>query len=63
MITSKEILRALLAITLSVGMLVSSPQSITRAADNADKITVSLIGKYDSADTAARRSLKRKTRS
>ncbi len=57
MITTKRILRALLAITLSVGMLVSSPQSITRAADNADKITVSLIGKYDSADTAAIREI------
>ena len=57
MITTKRILRALLAITLSVGMLVSSPQSITRAAESADKITVSLIGKYDSADTAAIREI------
>ena len=57
MIGSKRILRALLALTLSVGMLVSSPQSITKAADNADKISVSLIGKYDSADTAAIRDI------
>ena len=57
MTTSKRILRSILAISLSVGMLVSSPQSITRAAENADKKTVSLIGKYDSADTAAIRDI------
>lgn len=38
-------------------MLISSPQSITRAAENKGTVTVSLIGKYDSADTAAIREI------
>ena len=57
MITSKRILRIILATALSVGMLVSSPQSITKAAEKTDKVSVSLIGKYDSADTAAIRDI------
>ena len=57
MITSKRILRVVLATALSLGMLISSPQSITRAAESTDKISVSLIGKYDSADTAAIRDI------
>ena len=57
MITSKRILRIVLATALSLGMLISSPQSITRAAEKTDKVSVSLIGKYDSADTAAIRDI------
>ncbi len=53
----KNILRATIALMLSGAMLISSPQSITKAAEKADKVSVSLIGKYDSADTAAIRSI------
>ena len=57
MITSNRIFRMVLALVLSAGMLVSSPHSIVRAAESADKVSVSLIGKYDSADTAAIRDI------
>ncbi len=57
MITSNRIIRMVLALVLSAGMLVSSPHSIVRAAESADKVSVSLIGKYDSADTAAIRDI------
>lgn len=57
MITSNRIFRMVLALVLSAGMLVSSPHSIVRAAESVDKVSVSLIGKYDSADTAAIRDI------
>ncbi len=57
MITYNRIFRMVLALVLSAGMLVSSPHSIVRAAESADKVSVSLIGKYDSADTAAIRDI------
>ncbi len=53
----KNILRATIALELMGVMLISSPQSITKAAETSEKISMSLIGKYDSADTAAIRSI------
>ncbi len=52
-----KVLRITLSAVLALAMLVSSPRSIVRAADNADKVSVSLIGKYDSFDTAAIRDI------
>ncbi len=54
---SKHLFRQLLTLTLIAAMLISSPKSIVRAAETADKVSVSLIGKYDSADTAAIRDI------
>ncbi|MBR1671134.1 MAG: PEGA domain-containing protein, partial [Butyrivibrio sp.] len=50
-------MKRLLSFFLITAMLISSPQSITRAAENKGSVTVSLIGKYDSADTAAIREI------
>jgi hypothetical protein len=54
---TRKALRITLSGVLLMAMLVSSPQSITCAAENADKVSVSLIGKYDSFDTAAIRDI------
>ncbi len=54
---SRKIIKAVVAVLLAAIMLVSSPQGIVRAAENVDKVSISLIGKYDSADTAAIRSI------
>ncbi len=54
---SKQLYRTLPALFLVAAMLVSSPKSIVRAAEDAEKVSVSLIGKYDSADTAAIRDI------
>ncbi len=42
---------------LSAVVLISSPQGIVRASEGGEKVSVSLIGKYDSADTAAIRDI------
>ncbi len=52
-----KVLRITLSAALVAAMLLSSPQSISRAAEKADKVSVSLIGKYDSFDTAAIRDI------
>ncbi len=57
MFRTRKALRITLSGVLLLAMLVSSPQSITCAAENADKVSVSLIGKYDSFDTAAIRDI------
>lgn len=57
MFRTRKALKITLSGVLLVAMLVSSPQSITYAAENADKVSVSLIGKYDSFDTAAIRDI------
>ncbi len=57
MYTRSKGLRILLSSILSAAMLISSPQGAVRAAGTADKVSVSLIGKYDSADTAAIRDI------
>ncbi len=57
MFRTRKALRITLSGVLLMAMLVSSPQSITCAAENADKVSVSLIGKYDSFDTAAIRDI------
>ncbi len=57
MFRSGKVTRISLSILLAGAMLFSSPMSITRAAENTDKITMSMIGKYDSADTAAIRDI------
>jgi hypothetical protein len=54
---TRKAFRITLSGVLLMAMLVSSPQSITCAAENADKVSVSLIGKYDSFDTAAIRDI------
>ncbi len=54
---SKQFYRTLPALFLVAVMLVSSPKSIVWAGESADKVSVSLIGKYDSADTAAIRDI------
>ena len=57
MFRTKKALKITLSGVLLMAMLFSSPQSITYAAENADKVSVSLIGKYDSFDTAAIRDI------
>lgn len=57
MFRTRKVLKITLSSALAIAMLVSSPQSITYAAENADKVSVSLIGKYDSFDTAAIRDI------
>ncbi|MBP3275086.1 MAG: PEGA domain-containing protein [Butyrivibrio sp.] len=57
MFRTRKALKITLSGVLLMAMLVSSPQSITYAAENADKVSVSLIGKYDSFDTAAIRDI------
>lgn len=57
MFRTRKALRITLTGVLLMAMLFSSPQSITYAAENADKVSVSLIGKYDSFDTAAIRDI------
>lgn len=57
MFRTRKALKITLSGVLLAAMLVSSPQSITYAAENADKVSVSLIGKYDSFDTAAIRDI------
>lgn len=57
MFRTRKAFRITLSGVLLMAMLVSSPQSITCAAENADKVSVSLIGKYDSFDTAAIRDI------
>ena len=57
MFRTRKALKITLSGVLVMAMLVSSPQSITYAAENADKVSVSLIGKYDSFDTAAIRDI------
>ena len=54
---SKHLFRLSVTLILMAAMLISSPKSIVRAAETADKVSVSLIGKYDSADTAAIRDI------
>jgi hypothetical protein len=54
---TRKALKITISGVLLMAMLVSSPQSITYAAENADKVSVSLIGKYDSFDTAAIRDI------
>jgi hypothetical protein len=54
---TRKALKITVSGVLLMAMLVSSPQSITYAAENADKVSVSLIGKYDSFDTAAIRDI------
>ncbi len=49
--------RTIVALFLMAAMLVSSPRGIVRAEENSEKVSVSLIGKYDSADTAAIRDI------
>ena len=46
-----------LSFVLVALMLVSSPKSVVSAAENVDKVSVSMVGKYDSADTAAIRDI------
>ena len=50
-------MKRLLSFILIAAMLVSSPKSIVTAAENVGKVNVSLVGKYDSADTAAIRDI------
>lgn len=57
MFRTRKALKITVSGVLLMAMLVSSPQSITYAAENADKVSVSLIGKYDSFDTAAIRDI------
>ncbi|MBP3277973.1 MAG: PEGA domain-containing protein [Butyrivibrio sp.] len=57
MFRTRKALKITISGVLLMAMLVSSPQSITYAAENADKVSVSLIGKYDSFDTAAIRDI------
>ena len=57
MFRTRKVLRITLSAVLVAAMLVSSPQSISRAAEKADKVSISLIGKYDSFDTAAIRDI------
>ena len=57
MFRTRKALKITLSGVLLMAMLFSSPQSITYAAENADKVSVSLIGKYDSFDTAAIRDI------
>ncbi|RKM58813.1 PEGA domain-containing protein [Butyrivibrio sp. CB08] len=57
MFRTRKVLRITLSAMLVAAMLISSPQSISRAAEKADKVSVSLIGKYDSFDTAAIRDI------
>jgi len=54
---TRKALKITLSSVLAMAMLLSSPQSITYAVENADKVSVSLIGKYDSFDTAAIRDI------
>jgi hypothetical protein len=54
---TRKALKITVSSVLVAAMLLSSPQSITYAAENADKVSVSLIGKYDSFDTAAIRDI------
>ncbi len=54
---SSEALKRLTAVILSAVVLISSPQGIVRASEGGEKVSVSLIGKYDSADTAAIRDI------
>ncbi len=54
---SSEALKRLTAAILSAVVLISSPQGIVRASEGGEKVSVSLIGKYDSADTAAIRDI------
>ena len=57
MFRTRKALKITLSSVLAMAMLLSSPQSITYAVENADKVSVSLIGKYDSFDTAAIRDI------
>lgn len=57
MFRTRKALKITVSSVLVAAMLLSSPQSITYAAENADKVSVSLIGKYDSFDTAAIRDI------
>ena len=57
MFRTRKALKITLSGVLLMAMLFSSPQSITYAVENADKVSVSLIGKYDSFDTAAIRDI------
>ena len=50
-------MKRVLSFILMAAMLVSSPKSMVRAAEDAGKVSVSLVGKYDSADTAAIRDI------
>ena len=57
MFRTKMALKRMLPGILVAAMLVSSPRSVVWAAESADKVSVSLIGKYDSFDTAAIRDI------
>ena len=50
-------MKRLLSFILIAAVLFASPGSVGFAAENAAKINVSLVGKYDSADTAAIRDI------
>ncbi len=59
---SSEALKRLTAIILSAVVVISSPQGIVRASEGGEKVSISLIGKYDSADTAAIRDIDTKAK-
>ena len=45
--------RIVTALLLASSMVISSPRGVLKAYATSDKVSISLIGKYDSADTAA----------
>ena len=49
--------KRLISLMLAGVMMIASPCGVVRAADTSEKVSVSLIGKYDSADTAAIRDI------
>lgn len=57
MFKTEKVLKIMLSAVLAAVMLLSSPQGVVRATDKADKVSVSLVGKYDSFDTAAIRNI------
>ena len=50
-------MKRLLSFILMAAVLLATPKCLAFAMENADKVSVSLVGKYDSADTAAIRDI------